>query len=106
MLCAVIFFVATFPFCNTRSGTSKSKNYIEKRMFGKSKNVDLKEICKDDLVFVDYPGKSNTYYYGRVEEVVGSDAKIVFRNHNTKTIPIANLYPLSQAKHSMVNNSF
>ena len=84
---------------------AESKNYIEKRMFGKSKNVDLKEICKDDLVFVDYPGKSNTYDYGRVEEVVGSDAKIVFRNHNTKTIPIANLYPLSQAKHSMVNNS-
>ena len=84
---------------------AESKNYLEKRMFGKSKNVDLREISKDDLVFIDYPAKTNSYDYGRVEEVVGSDAKIVFRNHNTKIIPIANLYPLSQAKHSMVNKN-
>ena len=74
---------------------AESKTFLEKPLFGKNKNVDLREISNDDLVFIDYPAKTNSYDYGRVEEVVGSNAKIVFRNHNTKIILIANLYPLS-----------
>ena len=42
---------------------AESRNYLEKRMFGKSKIFDLREISKDDLVFIDYPAKTNSYIY-------------------------------------------
>ena len=59
---------------------AESKYFLEKHMFGKSKDSDLREISKDYLFFIDYPGETNIYDFGRVEEIVWCDAKIIFRN--------------------------
>ena len=79
---------------------SESKNFLKKR-FRNSGGVDLYHASQGDLVFVDYPHKQNSYDFGIIKEVVGSDAIVKFRNESTEKVPVSLLYTLSQRKHSM-----
>ena len=36
---------------------AESKNFLQNCTFGTSKNADLRDISKDDLVFIDYRTK-------------------------------------------------
>ena len=77
----------------------ESKEYLERRKNPKNKL----SLSEGDLVFVDYPNKPGSFEFGRVKGIQGSEATVIFRNHEIKDIPVALLYALSPGEHAMTN---
>ena len=66
-----------------------------------SKAKDTYEAQVGDLVFIDYKKKPNSFDFGIIVSIEGSDSLVQFRNSKKECIPTCLLYALSQAKHSM-----
>ena len=72
-----------------------------KRRIRNSKSKDTYEAQIGDLVFIDYEKKPNSFDFGIIVGMEGSDSLVQFRNSKREHIPTCLLYALSLAKHSM-----